>query len=47
MLPGIDGYQVCKRLREDARRDTPIIMLTARDALPDRIKDWKPAPTTI
>lgn len=38
MLPGIDGYQVCKRLREDARRDTPIIMLTARDALPDRIK---------
>ena len=38
MLPGIDGYQVCKRLREDARRDTPIIMLTARDAPPDRIK---------
>lgn len=38
MLPGIDGLQVCKRLREDARRDTPIIMLTARDALPDRIK---------
>ena len=38
MLPGIDGMQVCKRLREDARRDTPIIMLTARDALPDRIK---------
>ncbi|MCF7201648.1 response regulator transcription factor [Pseudomonas oligotrophica] len=38
MLPGIDGYQVCQRLREDARRDTPIIMLTARDALPDRLK---------
>lgn len=37
MLPGIDGYQVCKRLREDARRDTPIIMLTARDALADRL----------
>ncbi|RYJ62386.1 response regulator transcription factor [Pseudomonas songnenensis] len=38
MLPGIDGYQVCKRLREDARRDTPIIMLTARDALADRLQ---------
>lgn len=38
MLPGIDGYQVCRRLREDARRDTPIIMLTARDALDDRLQ---------
>lgn len=38
MLPGIDGYQVCKRLREDAGRDTPIIMLTARDALGDRLR---------
>lgn len=38
MLPGIDGYQFCKRLREDARRDTPILMLTARDALEDRLR---------
>ncbi len=38
MLPGLDGYQLCKRLREDARRDTPIIMLTARDALSDRLQ---------
>jgi DNA-binding response OmpR family regulator len=38
MLPGIDGYQICKRLREDAAIDTPIIMLTARDALNDRLK---------
>lgn len=38
MLPGIDGYQVCQRLREDARQDTPIIMLTARDALDDRLQ---------
>jgi DNA-binding response OmpR family regulator len=38
MLPGLDGYQLCKRLREDARRDTPIIMLTARDALDDRLQ---------
>ena len=41
MLPGIDGYQVCKRLREDAGRDTPIIMLTARDALDDRLQGLK------
>lgn len=38
MLPGMDGYQFCKRLRDDARMDTPIIMLTARDALPDRLQ---------
>ena len=38
MLPGIDGYQLCQRLREDARRDTPILMLTARDMLEDRLR---------
>ena len=37
MLPGIDGYTLCKRLREDARRDTPVIMLTARDTLDDKL----------
>lgn len=37
MLPGIDGYQICRRLREDARLDVPVIMLTARDTLEDRI----------
>lgn len=37
MLPGVDGYQVCRRLREDARSEVPILMLTARDALEDRL----------
>ena len=37
MLPGVDGYQECKRLREDARSEVPILMLTARDALEDRL----------
>ncbi|HCU68071.1 MAG TPA: DNA-binding response regulator [Desulfomicrobium sp.] len=37
MLPGIDGFQICRRLREDARLDVPVIMLTARDTLDDRI----------
>lgn len=38
MLPGLDGYQFCKRLREDAKIDIPIIMLTARDALEDKLR---------
>lgn len=37
MLPGISGWEVCRRLR--ARRDlTPILMLTARDASQDRVR---------
>jgi two-component system copper resistance phosphate regulon response regulator CusR len=36
MLPGMDGWQVCQRLR--ARRNpVPILMLTARDAVDDRV----------
>lgn len=38
MLPGIDGYQICKRLRGDADSEIPIIMLTARDTLDDRLR---------
>ncbi len=37
MLPGIDGIEVCRKIREDARKNTPIIMLTARDTLEDKI----------
>jgi two-component system OmpR family response regulator len=36
MLPGIDGLTVCRRLRERGVR-VPVLMLTARDAVPDRI----------
>jgi len=35
-LPGIDGFEVARRLRADAIA-TPILMLTARDAVDDRI----------
>jgi len=38
MLPGMDGHQLCKRLREDGRNEVPILMLTARDALDDRLQ---------
>jgi two-component system, OmpR family, response regulator len=35
-LPGIDGVETCRRLREDGLR-TPILMLTARDGVADRV----------
>lgn len=35
MLPGIDGVEVCRRLR--AGSDVPILMLTARDSVEDRV----------
>jgi two-component system, OmpR family, response regulator len=36
MLPGMDGFSVCRRLRE-AGRWSPVLMLTARDAVDDRV----------
>lgn len=41
MLPGLDGLTVCQRLRKDARCNTPVIMLTARDQLADRLKGFE------
>jgi DNA-binding response OmpR family regulator len=35
MLPGLDGLAVCRKLRQEARRDTPLLMLTARDTRRD------------
>jgi len=36
MLPGIDGFETCRRLRGDGVW-APVIMLTARDAVDDRV----------
>ena len=36
MLPGLDGFQTCARLRADGVW-TPVLMLTARDAVEDRV----------
>jgi len=37
VLPGMDGLTLCRKFREEARRSTPVLMLTARDALDDRV----------
>ncbi len=36
-LPGIDGIELCKKLRKELRSSTPILMLTARDSLDDKL----------
>ena len=38
MLPGIDGICLCRELRDKHHKHTPIIMLTARDAVADRVQ---------
>jgi DNA-binding response OmpR family regulator len=38
-LPGIDGFEVCRRLR--TRSKVPIVMLTARDDEPDRVAGFE------
>ena len=38
MMPGIDGLEVCRRLRSDSRTAAvPVIMLTAKSGEPDRV----------
>ncbi|MEW5756411.1 MAG: response regulator transcription factor [Pseudomonadota bacterium] len=36
-LPGIDGLDVCARIRSDASKDTPVLMLTGRSSLDDKL----------
>lgn len=52
MLPGLNGIEVCRRLR--TAKDTPIIMLTAKDSVMDRVMgldngadDYLPKPFAI
>ena len=37
MLPGLDGLELCEKLRQEGRRATPLLMLTARDTLQDKV----------
>src|SRR5215218_347545 len=36
LMPGMDGLEVCRRLRRDGRR-LPVLMLTARDEIESRV----------
>jgi DNA-binding response OmpR family regulator len=38
MLPGIDGLELCRKLRGDAKNSTPLLMLTARDTLEEKLQ---------
>ncbi|MCG8633073.1 MAG: response regulator transcription factor [Desulfobacterales bacterium] len=37
MLPGMDGITLCRKLRRQADKQVPVIMLTARDTLDDKL----------
>lgn len=40
-LPGLDGLAVCRALRERADRHVPVLMLTARDGLDDKLDGFQ------
>ena len=41
MLPGMDGLRFCQKLRTEAEVETPVLMLTARDTLADKLKGFE------
>jgi DNA-binding response OmpR family regulator len=41
MLPALDGIEVCRKLREEAKKSTPVLMLTARDQLDSKVQGFK------
>ena len=46
MLPKMDGLSIIKNMRKTGN-DTPVIMLTAKGEVMDKLKGWTAAPTTI
>jgi len=40
MLPGEDGYSFCQYLRKELALDTPVIFMTARDQLDDKLEGF-------
>lgn len=41
MLPGLDGMSLCQKMRQEGRVNTPVIMLTAKDQLEDKLMGFK------
>lgn len=39
-LPGMDGLEVCRKLRSEGRKQTPVLMLTARDSLDNKLEGF-------
>lgn len=39
-LPEVDGFTICRQLRENYNIDTPVLMLTARDQLDDKLSGF-------
>ncbi len=40
LLPGMDGLALCRRFRDESAKSTPILMLTAKDTLNDKLKGF-------
>lgn len=40
-LPGMDGLEVCRKLRQEAHKQTPVLMLTARDSLDQKLSGFE------
>lgn len=40
MLPGVNGYDICKRIRDDLKCQTPVILMTALSGLTDKEKGF-------
>ena len=41
MLPGMDGLTFCRKLRQEGAKLTPVLMLTARDTLSDKLEGFE------
>lgn len=40
MLPGVSGITLCERVRQDLKKNTPILLLTALDSIDDKVKGF-------
>jgi DNA-binding response OmpR family regulator len=40
-LPGMGGLELCRKLRQEAKRDVPVLMLTARDTLESKLEGFE------
>jgi DNA-binding response OmpR family regulator len=41
MLPALEGIEVCRKLREEAKKSTPVLMLTARDQIESKVEGFR------